>query len=67
MVEEMIVTITSNRQRLEVWKWVFDKERGHDDDAAMKALTFALSIVSNDANKSNTNTDKDSDIIITRY
>lgn len=28
MVEEMICTISSNKQRLEVWKWVFDKERG---------------------------------------
>lgn len=28
MVEEMICTISSNKQRLEVWKWVFEKERG---------------------------------------
>ena len=29
MVEEMICTISSNKQRLEVWKWVFEKERGN--------------------------------------
>ena len=45
MVEDMICTINTTKQRLEVWKWVFDKERGHDDNTAMRALNAALALV----------------------
>lgn len=48
-LERALDVIVSDSQRSDVWRWVFERERGHDDSLALRALDHALDCATNDS------------------
>eukprot|EP01036_Dinobryon_divergens_P030754 gene30755-40048_t len=55
--------ILSPLRRVDVWKWLYARERGHDDSLALKALDLALQSVTDAASLSMSMSSRDRNIV----